>query len=892
VSTNSSATAGINYFPVTTNLTFPTGEVLQTINIPVLDDLNATTNSWVLNLGLFNPTPPAFITNIPSATLTILNVNSAIYFTTAIPMVFENLPGGVANVSITRQGATNDSCSVEFMTVTNGTTGVPGTDYVPTNEIVSFNPGQMSALAQVLIISNSTLEKTVGMVLTNASNSLLFAPTNATLTIINNVGAPGEVYLASTNYTFNESSGNAVVTVLRTNGFSGTITVGFTTVPGTAVPNVNYQTTSNSISFNPTVTSQTISVPLLHNGPPEGPVNFSIDLTSVSGGATIIPPTNTTVNIIDDLNTGVSFVNSTNTFMETNGAVTVAVERLGNTNNAFSVNYFTTNGTALAGVNYATNSGVLNFAAGQTLAGISLTLLNNQDITNLQFGMVLSGPSTGVQLGAPSNTVVILQPSAAGLSFVSPTNSVFKNAGSITLPVVCYNPSVEPLIVSTSSVPLTVNYQTVSGTAQAGVDYTPVSGTLFFTNGIATNFITVPILNNSLITGLRTFAVNLFGAVPVPPAKLVAPSNEVITVIDSNSGLAFSSANYSILNGGLATITVVRVDNTNTISSVAYATTGGGTAVPGADYYPTNGVLTFSNGQTSATFAVTVITSTGAQPNKTILMALSNPSNGVLMAPSAATLTIFNQNGSFVVPAGVSLFSTNGAPGGILQSNQQVMLWFGFRDAGGTNVNDLHATLSSGGGVTSPGSTNGTATEDYGKLNLNGASVSREFTLTPIGTNSQNILASFALQDVAGGSTNNIGTNSFTLTIGSWTTSFSNTNPITISAASATGVPTIASPYPSIITVSNVGGVLIGTTAVLTNATLSSPQAVGVLVVSPAQQDTLIMSGVGTPNVAANHVTLTFSDAATNSLPSNTQTAPITNGVYKPTQDGTIPNFP
>jgi hypothetical protein len=216
------------------------------------------------------------------------------------------------------------------------------------------------------------------------------------------------------------------------------------------------------------------------------------------------------------------------------------------------------------------------------------------------------------------------------------------------------------------------------------------------------------------------------------------------------------------------------------------------------------------------------------------------------------------------------------------------MLWFAFRDAGGTNVGDLKATLLAANGVTSPSSTNGTATEDYGHLVVNGPSIAREFTLTPIGTNSQNILATFKLQD----GVNNIGTNSFTLTIGSWTTTFLNTNPIIIGPAAPTGGPALAQPYPSIINVSNVGGVLIGTTTTLTNFTHTSPQAVGALVVSPAQQDTLIMANVGSVNIQASHVTLTFSDAATNSLPSNTQSAPITNGVYLPTQYGTIPNFP
>ncbi len=882
------ASNGVNYVAVSNNVVFPPGEVSETINVPILNNFNTTSNVNV-GLALSNPTPPATLGPIPTAILNILNINNAVSFTSLFTNVSESIPGGLANITITRQGATNGISVVQFLTTTNNSTGIPGTDYVPTNEFITFNPGDSTVSAQVLIISNNTIEKTVGLVLTNAFNTVLESPTNETLTIINNAGPVGQLMFASTNYTVNESGTNAILTVLRTNGFSGPITYGFTTVSGTAQPNINYQTVNGTISFTPNTMSQTISVPLLENNPPEGPVSFSVVLTNTTGSAaTLLAPTNAAVTIIDDVDEGITFVNSTNYFVETNGAVSVLVERFGNTNTPVSVQYATTNNTALAGTNYIASTGTVNFSAGQNLAGISLTLINNQDVTNEQFGISLYGQTSGVQLIAPSNTVVVLQPSAAGITFTSPTNSVAKNANIITIPVVCLNPAAEPVIVDSNTIPLSVNYLTVNGTAVAGVDYTAVSGTLIFSNGLATNTITVPIINNSLITGLRTFSVILSNAVPVPPAQLVQPTNQVITIIDSNAGLSFSTPNYSIVDGGQAAITVVRSDNTNTVTTVNFAT-GGGTAVPFTDYLPTNGVLTFTNGQTSISFNISVIANSGVQPDKTILIGLSNPTNGILTAPNSATLTILNHNGSFVVPAGVALFSATNTPTGILQSGQQAQLWFSFRDAGGTNVGDLKATLLAANGVISPGSTNGTAVEDYGPLVVNGPSVTREFTLTPVGTNAQNILATFSLQD----GTKSIGTNTFTLTIGTWTTSFTNTNAITIGPPLANFVSAIATPYPSMITVSNVGGVLVGTTVTITNFSHTSPQAVGVLVVSPAQQDTLLMSGVGTANVGASHVTLTFSDGATNSLPTSTTTStPITNGVYKPTQDGSMPNFP
>ncbi len=261
------------------------------------------------------------------------------------------------------------------------------------------------------------------------------------------------------------------------------------------------------------------------------------------GGATLINPTNTTVTILNN-NFGVSFLNATNYVSETNSTGLIFVQRIGNPTNGFQVNYATTNGTALAGINYNTTTGALNFVSGEILKTISVPLINNQLTTNLAFGMTLSVPTSGAQLVAPSNTLVVLQAGAAGLSFTNSTMSIFKSSGVAVIPVVCSNPGIEPAIVNSNSVPLSVQYYTVDGTAVSGQDYTGQSGTLVFTNGAVTNSITVPISNNSLITGSRAFSVVLTNA--TAPGKITSPSNQVVTIIDNNSGLSFSSPTYTV----------------------------------------------------------------------------------------------------------------------------------------------------------------------------------------------------------------------------------------------------------------------------------------------------------------------------------------------------------
>jgi hypothetical protein len=77
---------------------------------------------------------------------------------------------------------------------------------------------------------------------------------------------------------------------------------------------------------------------------------------------------------------------------------------------------------------------------------------------------------------------------------------VNEGAGSITLNV--------RRTLSTAGT-ITVDYKTVSGQAQAGVDFVPVQGTLVFKDGESVKSITIPILEDSLVEYPETFSVVL-----------------------------------------------------------------------------------------------------------------------------------------------------------------------------------------------------------------------------------------------------------------------------------------------------------------------------------------------------------------------------------------------
>ena len=837
----------------------------QTIVVPLIYD-PALTGDLLFTVGLSGVSSPAELIAPSVATVIEQDADAGLSFTNATMSVLKN--GTNAVITVVCSNPRVEPVTVGFFTADG--TATNGIDYVGTNGTLVFTNGITTNTFIVPIINNNLLEgnTTFTVALTNASLfGILTPPDVLTVTIIDS--NPG-ISFSSPTYSAIKTNVQATIMAYRTGFTNSVMSVGYATADGSATNGIDYVATNGVLVFTNGVTSQSFLVTLIAKQGVQPPKTVLLALTNPVS-AVMTYPSNAVLTIYDSA-PAFNFSAVTNTFLETAGVVGVNVIRTGNLGGSVQVNYATVPGTAQPGVNYLTTSGTLTFTNGETLRAISIQLVDDPAVTgDLTFGVGLSNPSAGSQLLYPSNTTVVVQDVDVGLSFATNNYSVLKNGGTEVITVVCSNPNFEPV---------SVNYATSDGTATNGIDYLGTSGTLTFTNGVTTNTFNVPIINNFLITGNRTFNVTLSN--PTAPGQLVSPSVATVTIIDSNSGLSFDSATYAINKNGIAaTINVIRTGYTDSVVSVNFLATNG-TAVAGVNYFSTNGTVTFTNGVTTQSFTVQVINTTVVQPDETVLLLLSSPIGAQLVPPSAAFLTIHDTSGSYVIPAGSALVSETGAgvPNGIIDPNETVVILFSFRDAGGTNVGNLVATLLATNGVTAVSP----ASESYGPLAYGRHSAFRPFQFTAQGTNGQQIQATFQLQDGA----KPIGSAVVGYTLGEWTSMFSNRAAIYIPAIGSPGGYGIASPYPSVINVSGVGGSLIKASVTVTNLSHQSASDIDMLLVSPNQQSVLLMAHAGGVN-SIGHVTMKFDDAATNALP---QSNTITNGWYLPTAYLPMPTFP
>ncbi len=853
------AISGVDYTGVTNTLVFPPGEVYQSIVVPILSDPTNFSQLYA-NLNLTDIYGNPWVGNQSSALLTLVGSSSTVSYSSPAYSVAKNVSGGLASITVNRNGSTLETSSVDCYTTTNGT-ATPGVDYTPVTNTIVFPPGASSETFGIPIIPNGLPEGnlTVGLAMTNPTNTVIdqALPNTATLTIVDNVSAPGNFTFASNSFSIADGNTNAIITVIRTNGSVGQVSVNYAANGGTATL-ADYVPTNGSLTFLDGQTSKTFSVPIVKDTNLTGSVtvNLTLSIPSANSGTGIVGVNPATL-IINDNNLNVSFAQAGYSVDEKNGVVIVGVNRFGNTNGTIQVNYSTSDGTAFNGVNYTTTTNTLTFLPGQTFQSFQIPISYDPQITgNLVFYVTLYPQAgSGVQAITPSTATVTVLDDDVGLALATSTASIVKANTNAVISV---------LRTGSEAGTVSVNYTANTGSAAPNVEYVPVTGVLTFLSGQASNSFVVPIINDNQIDGDQTVNISLSN--PTNGAILLTPALEVLTIVDNQTAFAFSNPTYTVNENGVsALITVLRTGFLNSTASVNYSTSDG-TAKSGLQYNGVSGTLNFTNGQSTATFTVPIIDNNVTGGSEAFNLLLTSPSaNASLISPVAASVTILNNDGSLIVPDGaVVQLPANG----VLTPGSSATVLLSLLNTAGSTATNVIATIQSTNGITATGTTS----QNYGNLTVSGPSAFRQFTFTVNNTNlsgtSVNAVLQLQFQNNLGTRTSTV---SYTFAVGSTTNAQSNTNAIIISDLSA------ATPYPSVINISGLSGNISKVTATVSNLSHTFVSDVAMLLVGPAGQKVLLMETNGA-NFSVNNVTLTFDATSANVIGAN---APVT-GTYRP----------
>jgi hypothetical protein len=487
----------------------------------------------------------------------------------------------------------------------------------------------------------------------NASNADSHRVLNDTaLTVANfraSVAQPGDLQLQLSSASAVENDGSITLQVQRVGGALGTVTVDYATSAGTAVPGTDYVDTTGTLTWlDGDASPKPIAVTLLDDAVFDGARTFTVTLSNATGGAALGTPSSTNVTIDDD-ESGVSFAQAAYTLIEGGPAVNVQVQRMGSLANAIGVTWTTSNGTAVAGQDFGTSgnsaqrTGTLSWAAGDAApktitvgAGLVPVINDTEFEPDETFGITLSSPTGGTQVTAVPTATVTIVDNESHIQFQDPAYSATENGGNVVL-----------TLTRTESTALaqSVHWMTANGTAIAGSDYgtaavtTPPSGNVTFAAGQATQTISIPILQDSVIEGPETFTVTL--STTNNGAVLGAPTSATVTINDDDRGVAMQDANLNVPeDAGNAVVTVVRTGSSSGAMSVNYATANS-SAVAGTHYTAASGTLDWADGDAAPkTISIPIIDNATVNAARVFVVNLSAPSGAALGAPSRTVVSI------------------------------------------------------------------------------------------------------------------------------------------------------------------------------------------------------------------------------------------------------------
>lgn len=357
---------------------------------------------------------------------------------------------------------------------------------------------------------------------------------------------PGVAELQS-NATVLESAGAARLKVRRTLSTHGEARFQVQTHDDTAVAGVNYVATDSAIVFADGESEKEVSIPIIDVPGRGTDLVFSVSIRATTPAAAVAYGKDAASVTITDKEAGFTIFSAAPRVLESPFSYFyVTVNRVGPFTGPASVEVATDGGTATPGVDYEALVATLHFDTTNDVSHTLLIPVIYDDVPELPetIQVALRNPS-----GAP-----LLSPSTLELTIQDGSDLFVLNN---SLPAPTQDEGLAQILVQRAAVYFSphagkVYYRTEGGTAIPGIEYVPQEGVLDFNIGDSGQFITIPLLHNSIVgppttIGIRITGVegriaftNTFGTIAIRHPTVVAPAGSV----DKRFTQIFSDVDY------------------------------------------------------------------------------------------------------------------------------------------------------------------------------------------------------------------------------------------------------------------------------------------------------------------------------------------------------------
>ena len=623
------ALAGTDYTAATGTLTFLAGSRREVIAVATIEDeLAESDEGFTVELRA----PSGATLRGDTGTGTIIDDDTDAGTGDALPELSiadaTAEEGETVELSVTLSKASAGAVTVEYRTVAG--TALAGTDYTAAAGTLTFEAGERRATIEVATIEDEVaeLDETFTVELSGPSGGVL-GDGAGKATIIDDDGGTGttpeetlpEMLIADATV---EEGETVELSVTLSKASAGAVTVEYRTVAGTALAGTDYTAATGTLTFLAGSLREVIAVATIEDQEGEADETFTVELSAASG-AVLGDSTGKGTITDDDGGTGTTpkdtlpEMSIADGSAEEGGTVELAVTLDKASDEAVTVEYRTVAGTALAGTDYTAATGTLTFAAGSRREVIAVATIEDQEgEADETFTVELSGASGATLGGSAGKGKIIDDDGGTGTEDtpieVSIADAAVVEGGTAELAVT---------LSRASQGAVTVSYRTMDGTAQAGLDYTPIMGTLPFPVGSRLRVVRVPTRQDNLVEPDKTFTVVLSSATGATLRGRIGTG----TIIDDDGETPpdlprLDIADTTVLEGGTARFVVSLSALGATPVTVSYRTMDG-TAEAGTDYTAASGMLQFDAGTTTRELSVETLTDERVEGDERFTVELS-----------------------------------------------------------------------------------------------------------------------------------------------------------------------------------------------------------------------------------------------------------------------------
>ena len=513
---NNSAVAGLDYTTVNKIQTIPAGELQTTVLIPLINDneIETTESFRVVLSNAIN----ARITD-GNGSVTIMDDDTG----TMLPILSiadaSAVEGKYARFALSLSEPALQAVSFSINTVDGTATGT--SDYRPASGSRSIAAGDVGKTIWILTSDDADLEadETFTLELSNVDNAALGDGIGLGIIVNNDVGVDlPSLGIADTMVVEGKT---AKIFITLSQPAPADVIFRIDTVDQTANGNSDFSHVSGNRVIAAGETQKTIWIPIAQDTEVEGSETFILQLSNVRNA--VLNDASGLITIVDD-DMGQSLptlsVASTSIFEGRNARFVLSLSEPATAPVSFM--FTTVDGSASAGTDYVSNSGVRRFNVGESEKSIwAFTVDDSQFEPNETFTLQISNISNALLGGGVAQATIINNDTAAGAPNLSIADATVVE-GSIARCILTLSaPSNQDVIVGLAS---------SDQTATATLDYTSKNGNRTIKAGETELTIWIPINDDTETESNETFTLDLISAINA----VIVDSSGTITILDND----------------------------------------------------------------------------------------------------------------------------------------------------------------------------------------------------------------------------------------------------------------------------------------------------------------------------------------------------------------------